>query len=357
MKLLLVILAALLLTGFRPDPTQEAQPQLTLDTAPSYPLAGYLEQLVDPTGKLTLTDAISPAIAHRFTSIPGNMNRGYTRDAVWLRFRMKRTPRFPEQSYLCLGPQYLDRVEVYLQTGDNPTDQSAYRKTVVGDHVPVERLAVRSSEYLIPLFLQADQPRTVYLRVKTTSSVVLVGSIHTPALAISHNEQNILFNGGDLAIVLFIALINSIFFLRLRDRLYLYFAFMVASLCISQVGPAGILTLLLPGQTHLLSDYTTGCGTGMMICGYALFGSRLFPCAGAWTRRVLTCTFILGCLTIFWYRWTSTGQWSRFCSSAYSPPSRCLPVTASGRPETANRGGSFIWQPSAPATLAISFKS
>ncbi len=298
MKLLISLMVVLFVAILPLTGSCAVPPPLTLGNDLSYQLAGYLEQLVDPGGTLTLIDVLSPAVASRFSPLQGNMNRGYTRDTVWLRFRINRSPQFPEQSYLSLGPQYLDAVEVYLQCGENMADPAAYRKDVVGDHVPAAELAVRSTSYLIPLFLQANHPRTVYLKVKTTSSVVLVGSINAPADAISHNERQILFNGGYLAIILFISLINFIFFLRLRDRLYLSFAFLIMSLFISQIAPVGILALLLPGQAHLLSDYTTGWGTGMTMCGYALFGRRLFPSTGAWTRRVLTCTIVLGCLTM-----------------------------------------------------------
>ena len=293
---LLITLALLLLCNLAPGASFAASP-LLLGADSSYPLAGHLEQLVDPTGKLTLADVLKPAIAARFTPIPGNMNRGYSRDTVWLRFMMTRSAAFPDHSYLCLGPQFLDTVAVYLQSGDNAADPDAYRETVVGDHAPAARLTIRSTDYLIPLLLSPEQSQTVYLKVRSTSSVLLTGTVQSSSVVLSSYDRAILLAGGYLAVIFFIFLINTIFFVRVQDRLYLYFSLVALSMFTSQIGPVGVLSLLLPGQAHLLSDYTTGCGTGVMLSCYALLGSRLFPFAGIWTRRVLNGTAVLGGLT------------------------------------------------------------
>lgn len=50
MNYLLTLILALLLAGLSPAPALAAAPPLLLGAAPSYPLAGHLEQLVDPSG-------------------------------------------------------------------------------------------------------------------------------------------------------------------------------------------------------------------------------------------------------------------------------------------------------------------
>ena len=298
MKLLLALMLALLLSGLSPDASHAAS-TLLLGDAPSYPLAGHLEQLVDPSGRLTLADLLAPATAARFAPIPGAMNRGYTRDTVWLRFRMERTDGFPEDAYLCLGPQYLDTVEVYIQNGANPDDPAVYRQTLVGDHVPPSSKSVRSTDYVIPLALPPEQPCTVYLKVQSTSTVMLVGAVYTPSAVISYNNLSILLNSGYLATALVIVQINLLFYLRLRDRLYLFFAIYILFLFVNYISSAGILPLLLPDQTHLMSDYLTGCGFGLAVCAFALFAIRLFQLsAGTWTHRYFLGIFTLGVLTI-----------------------------------------------------------
>ena len=214
MKLILCLAFTLLLTGFTAVSGYAEPPPLLLGDAPSYHLAGHLEQFVDPSGKLTLADLLTPARSARFTPIPGNMNRGYTRDAVWLRFRMTRTASFPEDSYLRLGPPFIDTITVFIQAGDDQANPAAYRQVMVGDHVPLGPRAVHSPDYVIPLNMPPAQSRTVYLKVCSTSTLTLVGAIHTPAAMIGYDNLNILLNGGYLAVALVIVLINLIFFWR-----------------------------------------------------------------------------------------------------------------------------------------------
>ena len=152
MKLLWTLLIALFLAGLFPS-LVPAAPPLLLGDAPSYPLAGHLEQLVDPSGKLTLADVLKPTVSSRFKPISGNMNRGYTRDAVWLRFRMERTALFPEQAYLCFGPPFLDTVAVYVQTGADPAAPTSYELAAVGDHVPLSRQGIRTADFELPFSL------------------------------------------------------------------------------------------------------------------------------------------------------------------------------------------------------------
>ena len=298
MKLLLTVLVALLLSGLYPLASQAASPLLLVD-APSYPLAGHLEQYVDTTGSMTFADLLSPATAARFTPIPGTMNRGYTRDAVWLRFPAVRTASFPADAYLLLGPQYLDSIAIHIQTGDNPQNPAAYRQLLVGDHIPPLPGAAHSTDYVVPLALPQDQPRMIYLRVHSTSTVALDGAIHTPLDVISHNNTSVLFNGGYLAIALVIVLINLLLYLRLRDRLYLLFALYILFMFINFIGLLGILPFWLPHYAHLVSDYLTGCGFGLIVCAFALFAIRLFQlAAGTWVHRYFLLYFALGVATI-----------------------------------------------------------
>ena len=226
------------------------------------------------------------------------MNRGYTRDAVWLRFRLLRTATFPEHSYLSLGPPYLDTVAVYISGGD-PADPSGYRMSMVGDHIPVSPTTVGSTDFVVPLDLPQGETATIYLRVGTTSTVTLTGSIQTSSAVISHNNLSILLNGGYLAVALVIVLINLLFYLRLRDRLYLFFACYILFNFTFQLGAVGMLPLILPAQAHLVADYLTGSSSGLSVCFFALFAVRLFDLpVGSRSRLFFRGIFLLGCLTV-----------------------------------------------------------
>lgn len=72
--------AALLFSGLTPLARGAASPPLRLDNAPSYSLAGHLESWVDPSGRMTFDEILTPAVSARFRSLPDNMNIGYKVD-------------------------------------------------------------------------------------------------------------------------------------------------------------------------------------------------------------------------------------------------------------------------------------
>lgn len=295
LNILIIVLFAML----SPTVSPAMSAPLFLAADPSYPLAGHLEQLVDPTGKLTLADVLVPATANRFTSLPGNLSKSYSRDTVWVRFSVIRKDPFPEDAFLRLVPAYLDHVTVYLQTGADPATPSSYREIRLGDHVPVAERPVRYPEFVTPILLPPEKPVTILIRVRSTSVLNLAGAIHTPADIISQSNLDMIFQGGYLGIALVIALINLIYFVRIRDRLYLYFALYVIAISCQQLGVTGFTTQLWPSMAHILSDYLTGMSLGAMVLVFSPFAMRLFQTSKTpWPHRYLLLMALLGGITM-----------------------------------------------------------
>lgn len=268
-----------------------------------YPLAGHLEMLADKSGALTFGDVLNGENAGRFRPIAGFLNRGYTDEATWVRFALRRDTSVPHDFFLRLGPSMLDRVSVYVQTGDNPSAAESFREYILGDHHPVALRPVRHSSFVVPIVLPDGKPRSVYIRVRTTSTHELKGWIYSPEEFIFWSELRSLLNGGFFGIVLVVAFINAIYALRLRDMLYGYYSLYVLTLFASYLGVEGILPLFWPAGAHLVSDYLTGFGTGFGFASFALFAIRLFDTRGKlpFAHRYFQFTFLLGvavCISI-----------------------------------------------------------
>ena len=140
----------------------------------------YLE---DPTAQLRWADVQQPAHANAFRPYAGPLNRGYQPQAVWVRLRLQgpalsrndpaqHTMGFAPWYVLRIQPGYIDEVALYdpLGTGAAPPK--------VGDRHPVPRFGYRSlnHNFVIPT---GDGPRTVWLRLQTTSTNL----IHVEALS------------------------------------------------------------------------------------------------------------------------------------------------------------------------------
>lgn len=262
-----------------PVPTADASP-LTLSRHETYSLAGHLEILPDKSGTLTFGDLLAGESAARFKPVSGFLNRGYTPEATWVRFSLTRTPDFPPDFFLRFAPLNLDHVTAWVQTGPEPAAVSSYRKYQFGDHHPALERPMRHSHFVIPLNDLDERPRTVYVRVQTTSSHTLGGWIYPPESFFSWSQQRSLLYGGYLGIALVIALINAIYALRLRDMLYGYYAFFVFAIFATEFGLEGLLGMVWPAGAHLVSDYLVGGGTALQYGTFCLFAMRIFESRG-----------------------------------------------------------------------------
>lgn len=290
LQLLLVSVVFLVLAR-----TGEAASPLILSLSPRVDLAGHMEFLVDPSSKLVLDDVLSPAVSRRFVPLPVNLNKSYTRDTIWLRFSIVRERPFSGDAWLLLNPPYLDFVTVYCQAVGDSTLSSSYREIRLGDHIPVAKRPVKTPELVTPLPMPPSPgtPIMVYMKLASTSVLNLDGSIHTTNDIVSHNTTYMMLQGGYLGIALVIALINLIYFFRVRDNLFLTFSLYMFSLGFNHAGLTGLIAIIWPEQAHILSDYCTGSGAGVSTFIFSLFAIRLF---GTKRRPILHYYFILMCI-------------------------------------------------------------
>lgn len=300
----------LLLLAFFP-PWKAAAAPLVLTNASHYPLAGHLQLLVDKSGALELKDILTPANRAAFQPVPGYINQGYTNDAVWISFSLLRTEPFSDEVYLHFWPPYLDFADVYVQTGADPLSSASYELIRLGDHIPVALRPIKHPEFIAPFVIPENLLRTVYVRLRSSSTINFYAAIHNNSDMISHGTLNIVLQSGYLAIALIVAVINMIYFIRLRDRLYLYFSLYLFAIFINHTAVTGVLNIIWPDMAHLLSDYLVGVGIGLLLIFFALFGIQLFNTrTSPWLHRFFILTIVLGSSTFFsvpfgWYNRTA----------------------------------------------------
>ncbi len=294
-----LLLLAMVLFSLFSSGAYAAQSVLILDREPSFDISGHFDRYDDGSGKLTLADILDPKNAIAFKHLKGNLNDGYSHKAVWLRFAISRTSRFPAEAWLLLYPSYLDHVTVYLQSGIDPSRASSWHRIQLGDHIPVADRPVPVPDFFVPLSLDLNTPVTIYVRVQTISSLKFGASVSTRTDMIRQAETNLMFQGGYLAIFIVIALLNLIYFLRIKERLFLYFALYALAVSINYLSISGMLSLILPGSAHLLSGYLADIGKGGGILLFSVFLTRLFAEElTLFTGYYLKAMMVIGVLTV-----------------------------------------------------------
>jgi len=219
---------------------------------------------VDPTAQATLADILGRA-PEDFRPLAGsNLSAGYGRSAYWLRFTLQAPAG---EWWLEIQPPILDDLRLYTPEPQAPGTFSERR---AGDLLPYSARDVPYRGFVFKLILDDDQPRTYYLRLTTTSTIVLIPRLWSPTdfFATVTWETGLLFTNLGVIIAVLLLNLNNIFWLR--DPLSPRFSLYVAMLFLYFAGNWGFVSQYLlpaapalanpwPGISALLAIATGNC--------------------------------------------------------------------------------------------------
>ncbi len=290
---LFFLIALLFSTGARATP-------LLLGERSAYDLAGHIELLKDPSLKMGFPDVLKAGEKGLFRHIDGNLNNGYKQEACWVRFVIERNASFPETSWLRLKPNYINELTLYIQTpGRDPALASSYHTVRLGNHIPALQRPILHPDFVVPVVLPTSEPLIVYARVFSKSSISLAGQIQTTEDLRDSTNRHIILQSLFLGITLTLLVINIIFYVLIRDTLFLYYSLYLLAGIIFNFAAEGHLTLLFPSIVHLVSDYLIYGGIGANILVYSEFSRKLFfPVADSWSLRYMRLLSLVGFLTM-----------------------------------------------------------
>jgi signal transduction histidine kinase len=121
--------------------------------------------LRDPGGLLSIEELVQPALQQRFMPLQRGLNFGFTRDVIWLRITLQRTPQSPADMRLELTSWVLNDVRFFSP------ESAGFRQSQAGDTFA---FADRELDYRSPLFrvvLPDAAPRTFYLRLESDATL------------------------------------------------------------------------------------------------------------------------------------------------------------------------------------------
>ena len=271
-------------------------------------LSGHLENLVDKSGTLTLADVLAKPGANNFEKLPGFVNRGYMTGASWTRFSYATPAGGPAEWYLRLVPAILDDVRVYVQEGADPLSPASYREYQLGDHFPMTDRHIRHLDMIAQLTPAVAAPRTVYIRVATSSTHNLQGWLNTSADLIAWSGTYALLIGLMLGILLVVVMVNAFYAVVARSVLFAWYSLFVLCSFFRQLGLDGALLTLWPSGAHLVNDWFVGGGVALGLSTYSLFAMCLFFTRERrpLTHRYLQANVLIGvlatlCIPLGWY--------------------------------------------------------
>jgi serine phosphatase RsbU (regulator of sigma subunit) len=189
---------------------------LTLDR-PWVESPGHVDVLLDKDRALAI-DEISGVDESRWQrSTDPNPNLGFTKAAVWIRFRLD-NPGDATSRRLFFRYPLIDNIDIYVAQPDG-----TFTRATAGDRVRFSERPFDTHLQMFELDAPARSSQMVYLRIVSDSSMQIAFDVATPE-AQQHEESNWLFiRGGYYGLMLALALYNFFLFLSIRTRAYFWY--------------------------------------------------------------------------------------------------------------------------------------
>ena len=214
------------------------------------PLAGHLEILKDDTGNLNIDEITSSKYITRFTSIPGNLAAGFIpKGAVWLRFTVTRSFDAPPVWLLELEPPLLEQVDIYL-----PDGKGGFESRHGGSLQPFSKREIPYRLDLFRLNLPSEKPVTIYARVASNRSINARLVLWQPDPFRKKVIGETLLHGAYIGIIFLVVCIGLLYWRRLQENLYGYYAGYVLAICLVYIEVNGYMhQFVITDLTWLLS--------------------------------------------------------------------------------------------------------
>ena len=217
------VVAALLITTTVSDSRAQA-PAISLSgNETTIALNQQTYVLEDPSAQLGIDDIVGTQKEAQFEL--GNPHRGYTPNAVWMRYTFYNPKDQDAIWWLDTGNRTLPEVDLYTVA-----QQKLVTHLATGANFPFSQRPLRTGDFVFPIEIKAKQSVVAYLRIRSTSFLV-VGT--NPRLwqpdaylerSQSEKAQWLLFCG----ICFSFGLLNLAIWFYFRDPLFKYYA---ASIC------------------------------------------------------------------------------------------------------------------------------
>ncbi len=203
-----------------------AQPPINVTDADDViELAPLLDVLEDPSGRLTLDDIRSAAVAGQFRPLPGtSASFGFTRSTWWLRVNLRNPGDQPQRRVLRQSYPMLDHLQVWvIQNGH------VIEHWETGDRLPFSSRPIEHRDFLFPLLLAGGAEQTLLIQARSDGPLNVPLSLYQPAALLADVAVEHLALGALFGSILLLATCILVLFLFVRDASFLFYLCYVLS--------------------------------------------------------------------------------------------------------------------------------
>ncbi|WP_244164418.1 sensor histidine kinase [Variovorax atrisoli] len=177
----------------------------------------------DPSGQWTIADVAAGGARHGgFAPLNGAVEEGFTRDTVWLRLSLSRTPEAPSRWLLRLRPPRISEAVLY-----SPDGHGGFTQVDIGDRQPFAQREIPDHNFVYPLQLSTE-PVDYFLKLRSDGPALRAELDLWQATGFAqHRTTDYAVVGLLVGAAILSVCMNLIFMAWLRDSLYGHYALYV----------------------------------------------------------------------------------------------------------------------------------
>lgn len=204
------------------------------------------------------------------------INLGYTKETVWFRIQFNNRGDVPLERLIEIAYPVLDYIDLYIFNSQQLSIQKSI-KFSLGDKRPFIQRPIQHRHFLVPLQFNANEDLTVYLKVRTTSSMQLPLTLWEESHFLGIDQTSVIGLGLYIGIMLVMVIYNLFLYLSVGDKSYLYYVIYVSSMGLFTISLYGIGFQYLWPNSLWWNDQSIVIFLSLTI----VFGSQF-------TRKILT---------------------------------------------------------------------
>jgi signal transduction histidine kinase len=230
-----------------------AEAQIVLDNEATHHFLGpHMELLEDPDRTLTIHDVTAEPFQSRFAPFNKEVpSFGFTDSAFWYRTQLVNPSSEPQTIILEETTPYIDSIKLFTS---DPEAAGGFAMRHVGDKKPFKDREISHNYFLFKLTLQPNQTLPLHIRVESRAAVITPFTFWKHD-AFERHSQNVAFAFGTFFGILAVFVVFSVYLhLRLRDRIYLYYALFICSVALTVATSQGLSYMFLWPESLWLSE-------------------------------------------------------------------------------------------------------
>ena len=245
--------------------TGRAAPLLLDDRAPAYEAWPALTLLKDPSGTMSVDDAL--ANLQRFTPpVTAYAAMGFSKEPVWLRLPIAVAAQSEGKWILDIDYALLNRVDVYLAAAGK-----VQRIAVLGNLQPLSGRPLMGRAPAVELDLAPGGQYELLMRIDTKNSLILPVRLSRPGAFHQRANNEFLLQGMLIAVGLCLLLFSLQQWISLSDSVYAKYALLIACNLLFMAHLFGFGGLYLWTDNPWLETHTAGIASLLTASATALF--------------------------------------------------------------------------------------